>query len=405
MPTPDLKIPGYRILEVIGSGGMATVYLAEQELLKRKVALKVMSPRLMSDPVFCERFLSEAQIVARLSHPHIVTIHEVAVSEDTHYMAMEYVKGETLHERITKGVSLHDSLMILKQVAEALGYAHQEGFLHRDVKPANILFRDDQTAVLSDFGIAKDLEGGSHLTQVGFALGTPDYMSPEQAMGRALDGRSDLYSLGMVFYEMCTVEGARELKESLSQTVPSFDRVVPRLPPSCACYQPILDGLMAGNPEARFSSAQTAVDAIAEIDRAATAVDGGISSAIAYSQSQPAHAPAAKSTPRAKRTGIVLGAFLVVGLTVLSYMLYRETEVPVETLRVSEPLDDESVKRIDRLLKVADAHLKMGRLTEPRGSNAYEAYKSVLAIDARNEQALAGLAQVEKLAGADYPQQ
>jgi serine/threonine protein kinase len=110
MPTPDLKIPGYRILEVIGSGGMATVYLAEQELLKRKVALKVMSPRLMSDPVFCERFLSEAQIVARLSHPHIVTIHEVAVSEDTHYMAMEFVKGETLHERITKGVSLHDSL-------------------------------------------------------------------------------------------------------------------------------------------------------------------------------------------------------------------------------------------------------------------------------------------------------
>ena len=405
MPIPDLKIPGYRILEVIGTGGMATVYLAEQQLLKRKVALKVMSPRLTVDKTFCERFISEAQIVARLSHAHIVTIHEVDVSDDTYYMAMEYVKAGTLQERIAEGVSLHDSLMILKQVAEALEYAHQEGFLHRDVKPANILFRDEQTAVLSDFGIAKALEGGSHLTQTGFALGTPDYMSPEQAMGRHLDARSDLYSLGMVFYKMCVGERAYEHKDSVSNTLARSDLPIPGLPPSCARYQAILDGLLASDPGERFPSARAAINAIAEIDREETAVDIDLSSATPDSGSR-GHLMPPLRKPRSQSTAtILLGAFLIVGLMVVGYTLYRGTQEPRETPRTSQPLDSESLAKVARLLEVADAHLKMGRLTEPPGSSAYDAYKSVLAIDPHNKEALAGVAEVKKLAGGEIPAQ
>ena len=204
-PTLELPcIPGYHLKKELGSGAMATVYLAIQTSLDRQVALKIMAPHLVSDNTFCERFRNEGKIIARLTHPNIVTIYDIGIFESCYYMAMEYVSGGTLRSRLQQGLSAEQSLDIFSQIARALGYAHRRGFIHRDVKPSNILFRDDDTAVLSDFGIAKVLGDHTQLTAVGWAIGTPNYMSPEQALGDPVDARSDLYSLGIVLYEMLT---------------------------------------------------------------------------------------------------------------------------------------------------------------------------------------------------------
>jgi serine/threonine-protein kinase PpkA len=198
----DITIPGFDIEGEIGEGAMATVYLAVQRSLQRKVALKIMAAGLAADPSFCERFLREGRTLARLSHPHTVTIHDIGNVDALYYMAMEYLPNGTLKERIAAGLSAELGLVYIRQIASALGYAHAQGLVHRDVKPANILFRANGVAVLSDFGIAKSLDDRTQFTQAGFAVGTPSYMSPEQARGQDIDGRADLYALGVVFYEI-----------------------------------------------------------------------------------------------------------------------------------------------------------------------------------------------------------
>ncbi|SQK84036.1 serine/threonine protein kinase [Pseudomonas aeruginosa] len=180
----DIELPGFDIERELGEGAMATVYLATQRSLQRKVALKVMAAALAADPSFAERFLREGRTLARLSHPNTVTIHDIGNVGSCYYMAMEYLPNGTLKERIQQGLDPEQGLAYVRQVAAALGYAHSQGLVHRDVKPANILFRADGTAVLSDFGIAKSIEDNTQFTQVGFAVGTPSYMSPEQAAGR-----------------------------------------------------------------------------------------------------------------------------------------------------------------------------------------------------------------------------
>ncbi len=200
----DIELPGFDIERELGEGAMATVYLATQRSLQRKVALKVMAAALAADPSFAERFLREGRTLARLSHPNTVTIHDIGNVGSCYYMAMEYLPNGTLKERIQQGLDPEQGLAYVRQVAAALGYAHSQGLVHRDVKPANILFRADGTAVLSDFGIAKSIEDNTQFTQVGFAVGTPSYMSPEQARGQEIDGRADLYALGVVLYEILT---------------------------------------------------------------------------------------------------------------------------------------------------------------------------------------------------------
>ena len=176
----SINIPGYKIEKDIGSGAMATVHLAIQTSLERQVALKIMAESLVNDPTFRARFLKEGKIIAQMNHPHIVTIYDIGVFESLYYMAMEYVGGGTLRQRIEVGLSLHRSIEILCEIADALGYAHQRGFVHRDVKPPNILFREDSSTVLSDFGIAKNFSEGTAMTAAGWTVGTPNYMSPEQ---------------------------------------------------------------------------------------------------------------------------------------------------------------------------------------------------------------------------------
>ena len=257
---PTLQIPGYTIEKSLGVGGMARVCLAMQNALNRQVALKMLA---LADPQFQKRFLREGRIVARLNHRHIITVHDVGEYQGCYYIAMEYAEGGTLESRIQKGLGADQVLTILKQAALALGYAHQQGLVHRDIKPGNILFRADGAAVVSDFGIAKDYHQDDPLTQTGWALGTPTYMSVEQALGQAVDSRSDLYSLGVMFYEMLTGEKPYQARDRLTLLAMHRDQPIPRLPGSLARYQDILDRLMAKKPEQRFASAAQLIEKLA----------------------------------------------------------------------------------------------------------------------------------------------
>jgi serine/threonine-protein kinase PpkA len=258
----DILISGFDIEGEIGEGAMATVYLATQRSLERKVALKVMAASLAADPTFCERFLREGKTLARLSHPHTVTIHDIGNVGDLYYMAMEYLPNGTLKERVSAGITAEQGLTYIRQIASALGYAHAQGLVHRDVKPANILFRANGSAVLSDFGIAKSLDDRTQFTQAGLAVGTPSYMSPEQARGQEIDGRADLYALGVVLYEILVGRLPYIGIDALSTALAHLTEPLPELPIHHGRYQFILSKLLAKDRNERFADAAELIAAL-----------------------------------------------------------------------------------------------------------------------------------------------
>jgi len=203
----DTLIAGkYKIIDEVGAGGMGVVYKAEDLKLKRCVALKFLPPHLMDSPELKERFLIEAQAAAALSHPNICVIHEVGESEERPYIAMEFVEGETLRDKVRKGpCEPGEAVDLISQIAAGLGEAHGKGIIHRDIKSANIMVTPKGRAKVMDFGLAK-LRGGSSLTKSQTTLGTVAYMSPEQARGEELDPRTDIWSLGVVLYELLSGE-------------------------------------------------------------------------------------------------------------------------------------------------------------------------------------------------------
>ncbi|MGA9420953.1 MAG: protein kinase, partial [Rhodanobacteraceae bacterium] len=262
-----IEIPGYRLLRQLGRGGMATVYLAIQQSVDREVALKVMSPALLADPNFGARFLREAKIAARLHHRHVVGIHDVGRAGDYHYIAMEYLAGGPV---LTKdGVSrpVPFALRVMREIATALNYAHEKGFIHRDVKPDNILLRDDRSAALTDFGIARASDSVSRMTKTGAVVGTPHYMSPEQARGKQIDGRCDIYSLGIVLYELLVGRVPYQAEDSLAVGIMHITEPVPVLPESAAALQPLIDKLLAKEPDDRFQTGNDAAAAIAAFEQ------------------------------------------------------------------------------------------------------------------------------------------
>ena len=258
-----MNIPGYQIERELGHGGMSTVYLAVQESLGREVALKVMAPALAADRSFGERFLHEGRTVAHLTHPNILAVYDIGSVEHSYYLAMEYVPGGDLKQLIKQGALPPDrALAILKQVAAALGYAHEKGFVHRDVKPENILFREDGTAVLTDFGIAKAVGSGSKMTGTGMTIGTAQYMSPEQTQGKPVDGRADLYSLGVVLYEMLVGQVPYDADSTVAIAIQHVQGPLPELPASLSGYQPFLNRMLFKDPDGRFSTAGELIAAI-----------------------------------------------------------------------------------------------------------------------------------------------
>ena len=202
----------YRVLAPVGQGGMARVYRAHQENLDREVAIKVLPPWFAADRSFVERFNLEARLVARLSHPNIVTVHDADEQNGNLYIVMQLVDGGTLKNRTDhlrsqrRVMDVTEATRIYSQLASALNYAHEAGIIHRDIKPVNVLMDRSGRPILSDFGIAKAMAGGNNeqLTRPGAGVGTPEYMSPEQCHGKSVDARTDIYALGVMLFETLT---------------------------------------------------------------------------------------------------------------------------------------------------------------------------------------------------------
>jgi len=266
MSKPQLpQIAGYTTEAVLGEGGMATVYLAVQESLSRQVALKVMKPALMVDADSRRRFLSEGRLIAKLTHPNIVTVYDIGASDRFHYFAMTYLQGGTLIEKIGQGLPVERAVYVVKCLAEALGYAQKQGIVHRDFKPGNVLFTDDGAPVLTDFGIEMTVGDETQLASTGMTFGNVGYMSPEQALGNGVDSRSNFYSLGILFWEMLTGSLPYSAQDPITLVLQHANDPIPKLPGSLDRFQPIIDGLMAKKPENRLGSAEELVRLISGI--------------------------------------------------------------------------------------------------------------------------------------------
>jgi len=261
-----LEVPGYKILRTLGRGGMATVYLAEQEIFEREVALKVMSKALAADESFGKRFFREAKIVSQLVHPNIVTVHDVGVYEGNYYLSMEHIDGSDL-KQVRHSLSLRKKIRAVLDIAKALEYAGSKGYVHRDIKPENIMFhKSDGRAVLTDFGIARAAETDTSMTQTGTAIGTPHYMSPEQAKGKPVDPRSDIYSLGVVFFLLLTGHVPFDAESAVAIGIKHITEPVPLLPEGLDALQPIIDTLLAKKLDIRYQTASEFIEDMERID-------------------------------------------------------------------------------------------------------------------------------------------
>ena len=209
-----------------------------------------------------ERFLAEGRIIASLKHPNIITIFDIGIANEQLYISMEYVRGGDLKQRLELPVSPDEALDYFSKVTDALGEAHKHGIVHRDVKPANILFSDNDTPILTDFGIAKEVDTEHDLTSTGIFLGSPNYVSPEQADGQKIDGRADIYSLGCIFYEMLTGSKPYVSNSLIEIVIQHKQGPVPELPEELSEFQPLLNRMMAKKRDERFADAGDLVTAI-----------------------------------------------------------------------------------------------------------------------------------------------
>jgi hypothetical protein len=427
----DINIPGYRILRPLGEGGMASVFLAMQESLDREVALKVMAPALAANAEFTERFLKEGRITAKLSHPNLVTVFDIGSHGSVYYLAAEYIPGGTLREKIDAGLSVAETLDIVCDVARGLHFAHQKGFVHRDVKPGNILFKADGTAVLADFGIAKAMDAKSSATMAGASIGTPDYMSPEQARAESVDGRSDLYSLGAMLYEMLVGEAPYQASDPFTVALMHVTQPVPSLPAEFVWLQPLLDGLMAKQPENRFASGEAFIAAVEQL-LAASPEAASIQQEVGGKR-KAGGARLSGGTTRmvsvAHRAGprVVYAAAAALALLLASvggWLFWPGVEpapsptqpgtgaspaVPADVdlppvVHVPSPVDAGD-KDLELMLTQADTYMEYGttskedpgrRLVSPPDENAVDLYRQVLERDPENPRALAGLQTIRE---------
>ena len=376
----NIQIEGYSVKSRLGEGGFATVFRATQDSLQRDIALKIMSPEQTEDDEFRERFLLEGMTVARLSdHQSIVTVFDIGVSNGHYFMAMELLPGGTLEDKLTGPLSPRAAEKIFLQIGDALAHAHKQGFVHRDIKPANVLFQNNGLAKLSDFGIAKQLDSNKQLTQVGFAIGTPTYMSPEQAAALDLDGRSDLYSLGIMLYEMLIGQPPFTGKDGLSIALKHLNEAPPKLPEELSRYQNFIDKILAKKPEDRFNT---------------------IADAIAALPAQPKPKP--PKSKNAKYMPLILGGSLALIAAGGSWFaLQPKSKAPKQVVAPAPvkavALSPEQQDKVDRLLSIASAHAGIGRWREPSGSNALETYQLVLEVDPTNQTALSAIREIEAM--------
>ena len=414
-----MDIPGYKVEQLVAEGGMATVHLATQESLDRRVALKLLKK--FDKPEQSKRFINEGRIIASLNHQNIITIHDIGVIGGQHYISMEYLEGGDLEARIRAGMAPEAAIDLIRTVGETLDFVHRKGIVHRDIKPANILFRKDGTPILTDFGIAKQLEQDTKLTMDGTAMGSPDYLSPEQAECKPLDGRTDIYSLGIVLYEMFTGRKPYLGGSYIETVMAHITEPIPLLPLHLERYQGLLERMIAKDPEKRFSSA---VDMVAFIDRIGhtTPVEEISAKVVGLVRSLRNSAPAAThpaktvqftrddlaagpSTVMPQVTGdsfrslinnfanrsrdinrrlLMVGAMLVL-VTGLVWMLGRAPE----ELSIRSPESE-----VEQYLIKAKVAMDSDKLTTPAEDNAYFYYQEVIKLAPDDEAARHGLTEI-----------
>jgi len=342
-------ISHYRVLSALGSGGMGVVYLAEDERLGRQVALKFLPPESAASHQALERFRVEARAASSLSHPGICAIFDIGDDEGTPYIVMEALKGESLRDRINRGpLKVTDLLDIAIQLADALDAAHAQGIIHRDIKPSNIFVGEKNRTKILDFGLAKlaqasgaissgaatrALSASTHrdLTMPGSALGTVSYMSPEQARGEEVDTRTDLFSLGVVFYEMAT--GIQAFGGSTQAIV--FDAILNRTPHPITHINPLIPPrleslIITALEKDRELRHQHASDLEAELKRIRRDLESGSLAAATRTQVTPAAEQRSTTTPATaapakSRAWIWVGLLVVIALAIAGFNLWSDT--------------------------------------------------------------------------------
>lgn len=318
----------YRILEQIGVGGMATVYRAYQPSMDRDVAIKVLPHYLSEDKQFAERFQREAHAIAKLEHPHILPVHDYGEADGVTYIAMRYVQAGTLKELMSKErLSLDEINRLLGQIGSALDYAHSQGVIHRDIKPSNVLIDPQGNTYLTDFGLARMLEASQQLTASGVGLGTPAYMSPEQGQGIKVDHRSDLYSLGVMLYEMVTGRVPYQAETPMAVVLKHITDPLP-LPRAVAPDVPeviekVILRAMAKDPAHRFQSANDLVQALNQAVRKVSPPEPAGPTVIAEAMATREHIPLVTRIQRMQvkpRSKVALAVGAVAVLAVLGLL-------------------------------------------------------------------------------------
>ncbi len=411
-PGIPFEIPGYRITRQLGQGGMATVYLAVQTALEREVAIKVLGADRAPSEDLIKRFENEARLIARLDHPHIVSIYEVGRASSGHlYYTLPYLPNGDLTGR-KDGGDQRRIIEILRCLAQALGYAHEHGVVHRDVKPENVLFDKLDRPLLTDFGIALARHSDVRVTREGATLGSTGYMSPEQARGQALDGRSDLYSLGVMAYELLTGDLPFHGPDALSVALAHVEQPAPRLPPTRRAWQPLMDRLLAKDPDQRYANAAELLDGLDQVDSELEQRRNG----------DPA--PAWRERVREWPASLWVGLASIAGtLLLLAMLLWPKGQEPPETRFVTVPATagtaepdpapdtaanpggdggngaDSVAARIKAALDAAPRQLDAGNVVTPAGDNAAENYLLALTLDSANTTARAGLDRVFAVLG------
>ena len=250
-------IRGYRFIKKLGATDHSAVYLAEKEAIDFKVVLKVLRqvPDVDDSVGAFDRFLQEYELIADLDHPNIVKIYDLGVGDDHAHIAMEYLDGGDLKRKLDEGINEPTAVRYFRQVASALGEIHKVGILHRDLKPGNIMLRGDDSIALIDFGLAKRMRLKMEITDSGEIFGTPYYMSPEQGHGNGVDQRSDLYSLGVILFEMLTGDKPFTASSAMGIIYQHAKARIPLLPPRLSQYQALINMLLAKDPDNRLQSA------------------------------------------------------------------------------------------------------------------------------------------------------
>ena len=260
----SIQIRGVRCVRPLATSPISTVYLAESEREGRLVVMKVLrqTPDHADKNSTFDRFLQEYEIIRNIVHPNVVRIFDLGVADDHAYIAMEYFAAGDLRSRMKRGISPLDALGMLRQMAAALLAIHLAGVLHRDLKPGNVMLRGDGTIALIDFGLAKQLALDAEITATGEIFGTPYYMSPEQGHGRDVDARSDIYSLGIIFYEMLTGKKPYLAATPMAVIYKHGHTPIPTLPTDLTAWQPLIEKLLAKQPADRFQSSRELITAI-----------------------------------------------------------------------------------------------------------------------------------------------